>query len=252
LKVANDIQDLNPEQPHTVSVVPQKKAAMRSIPKFKSAELVEDSDEDLDTSASRGITPNPVPASDISADLGEPDVLTSSTDVNHIEIITPVAEAPNGLLSLDVAFLITKSNHIADEVVRPEYVGDKLPEIAISRDLELLTPSEIDLVSRPDGMLNDSVINSYLALLTLHFEAESAVYLRTQFWSCYAQHGYDRVKMWLPKSWTPDHTPGILLIPIHENLHWFLTSVDFAHREISLYDSLTDRSHIANKAFQVI
>jgi hypothetical protein len=30
-------------------------------------------------------------------------------------------------------------------------------------------------------------------------------------------HGYDKVKKWLPKCWSPDHIPGILLIPINQN-----------------------------------
>jgi hypothetical protein len=62
----------------------------------------------------------------------------------------------------------------------------------------------------------------------------------------------DNVKKWLPECWSPDHTPGILMIPINKNLHWFLISVDFARREISLYDSMTDHSHIATQAFKVM
>jgi sentrin-specific protease 2 (axin associating molecule) len=122
----------------------------------------------------------------------------------------------------------------------------------VSRSLGFLTDSDIERVSRPEEMINDEAINSYLSLLTIHFEAEKAVYLRTQFWTSYARHGYDHIKKWLPKSWTPTHTPGILLIPIHQNLHWFLISVDFARREITLYDSMTVRSQIASKAFKVM
>jgi hypothetical protein len=96
-----------------------------------------------------------------------------------------------------------------------------------------LTDSDIERVSSPEKMLNDEVINSYLSLLTMHSAADRAVHLPTQFWTSYASHGYDKVKKWLPKCWSPDHTPGILLIPINQNLHWFLISVDFARRQTS-------------------
>jgi Ulp1 family protease len=42
------------------------------------------------------------------------------------------------------------------------------------------------------------------------------------------------------------------MIPINKNLHWFLISVDFARREILLYDSMADHSHIATQAFKVM
>jgi hypothetical protein len=97
-----------------------------------------------------------------------------------------------------------------------------------------LTDSDIERVSSPEKMLNDEVINSYLSLLTMHFAADRAVHLPPQFWTSYASHGYDKVMKWLPKCWSPDHTPGILLIPINQNLHWFLISVDFARRQTKM------------------
>jgi Ulp1 family protease len=122
----------------------------------------------------------------------------------------------------------------------------------LTRSLAHLSDSDIERVASPEKMLNDEGINSYLSLLTLHFAADKAVHLPTFFWTSYALHGYNGVKKWLPECWSADHTPGILLIPINQNQHWFLISVNFDRREISLYDSMTDNNHIAIQAFKVM
>jgi Ulp1 family protease len=130
--------------------------------------------------------------------------------------------------------------------------GPDLEISKVTRSLAHLTDSDIERVASPHNMLNDQVINTYLSLLTHHFEADRAVHLPTQFWTSYARHGYERVKKWLPDCWSPDHTPGILMIPINQDLHWFLLSVDFATRRICLYDSMTEFSQIATQAFKVM
>jgi hypothetical protein len=129
--------------------------------------------------------------------------------------------------------------------------GPVLDAAKLTRSLAHLSDSDIECVASPEKMLNDEGINSYLSLLTLHFATDKAVHLSTFFWTSYARHGYNGVKKWLPECWSADHTPGILLISINQNLHWFLISVDFAGRQISLYDSMTDHSHIASQAFKV-
>jgi Ulp1 family protease len=131
-------------------------------------------------------------------------------------------------------------------------LGPGLDAAKLTRSLANLTDSDIVRVASLEKMLNDEGINSYLSLLTLHFTADRAVHLPTFFWTSYARHGYDNVKKWLPECWSPDHTPGILMIPINKYLHWFLISVNFARREISLYDLMTDDSHIATQAFKVM
>jgi hypothetical protein len=241
---------------------------------------VEDSEEDVAPSDLQGPNVNPVADADVSTMSSQVDVPITSINIDHTEVTTGVAVATDGSFSLDVAFLIPNSNYIADGVEPAEGVRDhKSSEIVIAdnsqpdavsvslkdsmssavldaakrtRSLAHLTESDIERAASPEQMLNDEVINCYLSLLTLHFVSDKAVHVPTFFWTTYASHGYDNVKKWLPECWSPEHTPGILLIPIHQDCHWFLISVDFVRREISLYDSLTDHSRVATKAFRVM
>lgn len=143
-------------------------------------------------------------------------------------------------------------------------IEDEFPELTDEQELLVKNylvpyPQEESLVSgfgaditRKDiqtlkglNWLNDEIINFYMSLICERNQNEpemTKVYaFTTFFYPKLVKDGYNTLRRWTRK--VDIFSYDLILIPVHLGLHWTLSCIDFACKEIRYYDSMNGNNN---------
>lgn len=163
-----------------------------------------------------------------------------------------------------------KLSSIAYEDEAPE-VEDEFPELdeeqeqLIKNSLNLYPQEEVLVngfgagITRKDiqtlkglNWLNDEIINFYMSLICERSQTQNGMpkchAFTTFFYPKLIKDGYNTLKRWTRK--TDIFTHDLILIPIHLGLHWTLSCIDFACKEVRYYDSMNGNNNECLKALR--
>ncbi|MGH0117666.1 UNVERIFIED_CONTAM: hypothetical protein FKN15_041858 [Acipenser sinensis] len=122
-------------------------------------------------------------------------------------------------------------------------VGHRNPDEVLSSSFKLrITRRDLSTLT-PQSWLNDEVINFYMNLLVARSEREGCwrVYaFSTFFIPKLCAGGYQAVRRWTKG--VDLFEKDLILVPVHQGVHWCLAVIDFRTKTVKYYDSMGQRN----------
>ncbi|XP_033899653.2 sentrin-specific protease 2 isoform X2 [Acipenser ruthenus] len=122
-------------------------------------------------------------------------------------------------------------------------VGHRNPDEVLSSSFKLrITRRDLSTLT-PQSWLNDEVINFYMNLLVARSEREGCwrVYaFSTFFIPKLRAGGYQAVRRWTKG--VDLFEKDLILVPVHQGVHWCLAVIDFRTKTVKYYDSMGQRN----------
>ncbi|NXD28990.1 SENP2 protease, partial [Spelaeornis formosus] len=118
------------------------------------------------------------------------------------------------------------------------------PEDILSTAFKLIVTREDICTLKPQGWLNDSIINFYMTLVVERSKKKGypAVYaFNTFFYSKLNSASHRGVKKWTKGVDIFEH--DVILVPVHLTVHWSLLVVDLRKKTIKYFDSLGQKGN---------